>query len=324
LSGSLNVPLQYDSLAALSPVVRKEVLSGELTRRIKNIDAVSYDEVDGIVESIVTLSLSEVVSVLQDPSKLLDHVHASGAGSKSSPAKSSSPAPSQDSRLLDPATNAATASAPEHPSTPISVPSSTPPRTSSPSGSLAPTSEKERMNTAISKLEKLHIPELTDLLMSLPKRDRALCLFNTEVLRAKIADAKVVLESESSEDVVEQLPVVPVTPQVRKVSQSTAMSSPHTPDLSSRGPSATASPAPQTPGAPPSEYTISSLAQMSFAEVHGLVTSGADLPLLKTTSELFKESEQWVGTVSSHTLATFKEQVGRKWCVIFDFVYGKT
>jgi len=121
------------------------------------------------------------------------------------------------------------------------------------------------------------------------------------------------LESDSSDDVGEQLPIVPATPQVRKVSQSTVMSSPHTPDLSSRGPSATASPAPQTPGAPSSQYTVNSLAQKSFVEIYGLVNSGIDLPLLKMSPELLKESEQWVGTVSAHTLPTFKEQVGRKW-----------
>jgi len=150
------------------------------------------------------------------------------------------------------------------------------------------------MVAAISKLEKAHVSDLTELLMSLPKRDRALCLFNTEVLRVKIADAKVVLESDDSDDVVEQHSAVPATPQAR-------------------GPSVAASPAPQTPSAPSSNYTVNSVAQMSFAEIYGLVNSGVELPMLKTSPELVKESEQWVGTVSSHTLATFKEQVGRKW-----------
>jgi len=154
--------------------------------------------------------------------------------------------------------------------------------------------------------------------MSLPKRERALCLFNTEILRAKLADAKVVLESEESDDFIEQQEpapalVAPATPQARKVSQSTILSSPHTPDLSSRGASASASPAPQTPSAPSSNYTVSSLAQMSFAEIYGLVNSGVELPMLKISPEQLKESETWVGTVSAHTLPTFKEQVGRKW-----------
>lgn len=318
MAGSLNVPLQYDSLAALSPVVRREVLSGELTRRIKSMNAVSTDEVEGIVDSVVGLSLSEVVSVLQDPAKLNEHVRYGGP-SKSTPDKSPSPAASQDSRLLDATTNAAIASAPEHPSTPISIPTSlsTPPRTSSPSGSLPPTSERERMVGAISKLEKSNISELTELLMSLPKRDRALCLFNTEILRAKLADAKAVLESEDTEEVVEQPPAAaPTTPPTRKVPQSTMFSSPHTPDLSSRGASAAASPAPQTPSAPSASYTVNSLAQMSFAEIYGLVNSGVELPKYQTSPEQMKESEQWVGTVSAHTLPTFKEQVGRKWSVI--------
>ena len=101
----------------------------------------------------------------------------------------------QDLRLLD-APNA-TASAPDHPSTPLSMPAtlSTPPRTESPSGSVStPQSERDRMLAAVAKLESSQIADLTDLLMSLPKRERAMCLFNVEVLRAKIADAKLVLE----------------------------------------------------------------------------------------------------------------------------------
>ena len=309
----MNVPLQYDSLSALSPVVRKEVLSGELTRRIKGLGAVRHDELESIVDSIVGLSLSDVVSVIQDPAKLADRVRATK--SLSSP----SPVPSQDSRLLDPVTSAAIASAPEHPSTPVSIPGSvvTPPRTSSPSGSLHPTSERERMVQAISKLEKSQIGELTDLLMSLPKRERALCLFNTEVLRAKIADAKNVLEAAEEE---ESSPVpaltpapatIPVTPEKRAAI--VAVSTPETPDLSSRGPSVAASPAPQTPGTNASSHSFDALAQMPFTKIYDLINSGANLPSFSVSPELIEETNQWVASISAHSLPTFKEQAGRKW-----------
>lgn len=307
LSGSLNVPLQYDSLSALSPVVRKEVLSGELTRRIKSMGAVRNDEVEPIVESIVSLSLSDVVSVIQDPAKLADRVRTTK--SLSSP----SPAPSQDSRLLDPITSAAIASAPEHPSTPVSIPGSlaTPPRTSSPSGSLHPTSERERMVQAISRLEKSQIAELADLLMSLPKRERALCLFNTEVLRAKIADAKIVLEAGEEEEPAPAPAPIPVTPQ-KKVTIA-EVGTPETPDLSSRGPSVAASPAPQTPGTSVSSHSFDALAQMPFTKIYNLINSGANLPSLSVSPELIEETNQWVASVSVHSLPTFKEQAGRKW-----------
>lgn len=267
--------------------------------------AVRNDEVEPIVDSIVSLSLSDVVSVIQDPTKLADRVRATK--SLSSP----SPVPSQDSRLLDPVTSAAIASAPEHPSTPVSIPGSviTPPRTSSPSGSLHPTSERERMVQAISKLEKSQIGELSDLLMSLPKRERALCLFNTEVLRAKIADAKIVLEAAEDESVPAPAPI-PVTPQKKVV---VGVSTPETPDLSSRGPSVAASPSPQTPGTTASSHSFDALAQMPFTKIYDLIHSGANLPSLSVSPELIEETNQWVTSVSAHTLPTFKEQAGRKW-----------
>jgi polyadenylate-binding protein len=282
------------------------VLSGELTRRIKGLGAVRNDEVEPIVDSIVSLSLSDVVSVIQDPTKLADRVRAS------KPFSSPSPAPSQDSRLLDPVTNAAIASAPEHPSTPVSIPGSviTPPRTSSPSGSLHLTSERERMVQAISRLEKSQIGELTDLLMSLPKRERALCLFNTEVLRAKIADAKIVLEASEEESAPAPAPI-PVTPQKRVAVPE--FSTPQTPDLSSRGPSVDGSPAPQTPGTNASSHSLDALAQMSFTKIYDLINSGANLPSLSVSPELIEETNRWVTLISAHTLPTFKEQAGRKW-----------
>lgn len=173
------------------------------------------------------------------------------------------------------------------------------------------------MVQAISKLEKSQIGELTDLLMSLPKRERALCLFNTEVLRAKIADAKNVLEAAEEE---ESSPVpaltpapatIPVTPEKRAAI--VAVSTPETPDLSSRGPSVAASPAPQTPGTNASSHSFDALAQMPFTKIYDLINSGANLPSFSVSPELIEETNQWVATISAHSLPTFKEQAGRKW-----------
>jgi len=165
------------------------------------------------------------------------------------------------------------------------------------------------MVQAISKLEKSQIGELTDLLMSLPKRERALCLFNTEVLRAKIADAKIVLEA--GEDPAPAAAAIPVTPQ-KKVAVA-EVSTPETPDLSSRGPSVAASPAPQTPGTNAPSHSFDALAQMPFTRIYDLINSGANLPSLSVSPELIEETNQWVASVSAHSLPTFKEQAGRKW-----------
>lgn len=308
--------MRYDELAALSPVVRKEVLTGELSRRVKAMDVPSKD-VNTIVEGLVGLSLSEVVTVIQDPAKLEEQVQVfQPKGSKaSSPDKSPSPSASQDSRLLDPAALNATASAPEHPSTPISFNDNlapTPPRSTSPSGSVPATSERDRMFSAVSKLETSRQSDITDLIMSLPKRERAMCLFNPENLRVKIADAKVVLDSEDGEEeaAASPAPVAPVTPQAKKTS-TTPAESPQTPALSSRGPSAASSPVPTTPS---STQTIASLARLPAAEIIRLAnsTSATGLPLPKADPVVVQATDEFIDGLLDKPIQMQKQQLGDK------------
>jgi polyadenylate-binding protein len=336
LSGTLNLPMRYDELSTLSPVVRKEVLTGELSRRVKALDSVPAHDVDSVVESLVGLSLSEVVQGIHDPAKLADQVNtlkntlkpSQNSSPDKSPARSASA--SQDSRLLDPNALNATASAPEHPSTPISVSASlsTPPRTSSPSGSVPPTSERDRMVVAVGKFESTRQNELTDLLMSLPKRERAMCLFNIEVLRAKIADAKNVLDSDEAEadahetavdaQSVKSAPQAPVTPQGTRTMA--VQDSPQTPDLSSRGPSATSSPVPGTPSG--TAYTIASLARLPAAEIVKIATSSSatGLPLPKPDPLVVKATDEFIDALVEKPIQTQKQQVGDKlWRVIKAF-----
>ncbi|KAH9931023.1 hypothetical protein B0H21DRAFT_97621 [Amylocystis lapponica] len=326
LSGTLNLPMRYDDLSALTPVVRKEVLSGELSRRIRAMDNIAAEDVDAIVESIVAMSLSDVVQGIQDATKLSEQVQAarSSLSKTSSPSKSPSPAESQDSRLLDPTAPNATASAPDHPSTPLSMPAtlSTPPRTESPSGSLAPTSERDRMAAAVSKLESAQAVELTELLMSLPKRERAMCLFNVEVLRAKIADAKLVLEVDDTESGAPATVEPPVTPQARKVS-TPFEGSPRTPDLSSRGASAATSPTPATPSASSaSSHTIASLARLPASEIIRLANSSSatGLPLPKADPLVVRATDEFIDGLLDKPVQHQKQQLGDKlWRVVKAF-----
>lgn len=326
LAGTLNLPMRYDDLSALSPVVRKEVLTGELSRRLKSMPTISTAEVDGIVESLVGLSLSDVVSAIQDPTRLGDQIqrarNALATSAVTPPEKTPSPANSQDSRLLD--TNAlnATASAPEHPSTPISVAASlsTPPRTSSPSGSVAPAtaSERERILAAVTRLEPERATGLTDLLMSLPKRERAMCLFNVEVLRAKLVDAKAVLDSDDAADESTantapqaKLEPGPVTPQSKRPAPASHESSPQTPELSSRGASAAASPTPATPG---TTHTVASLARLPATEIIKIANSPSTtgLPLPKADPLVIEATDQFIDSLLDKPVITRKQQVGEK------------
>lgn len=331
--------MRYDDLAALSPVVRKEVLTGELSRRVKASDTVPANEVDSVVESLVSLSLSEAVSGIQDPAKFAEQVATARnllkPASTPSPMKSPSPSNSQDSRVLDPSALNATASAPEHPSTPISISASlsTPPRTSSPSGSVPPISEQDRMAVAVSKLESSRQADLVELLMSLPKRERALCLFNTDVLRAKIADAKMVLDSDDGDEEqqkpdtqsIQSAPAqpIPVTPQAKKIS-ATVESSPKTPALSSKGPSAASSPVPVTPGGSSSSHTIASLARLPAAEIIKLANSSSatGLPLPKVDPLVVKSTDEFIDSLMDKPIQAQKQQLGDKLYVgssIFSF-----
>jgi polyadenylate-binding protein len=338
--------MRYDDLSSLTPVVRKEVLTGELMRRVRTLDIVPSTELDALVESLTTVSLSEVLQTIDDPERLKDQVEAWKKNNlkpvdASPPPKSSVPSASasQDSLLANPD---ATASAPEHPSTPISVDAalSTPPRTSSPSGSVPPLSERDRIYQAICKLEKHNQSDLTDLVMSLPKRERALCLFNIEVLRTKLADAKLVLESDEDHNaggLQERTPVEPrakstppVTPQTKRiVSGSGTGESPKTPDLSSRGASATASPLPTTPSTSASTavgsstggtWTVAALAKLSALEIVKVASDPkVVLPggVSKAEPIVVQTTNEFVDGLSDKPVQQRKQLLGDKLCVIF-------
>ena len=328
------MPITYNSLSTLSTVVRKEVLTGEVSRHVKSLEAVDKD-VDTIVESIVSLSLSNVLQILEDPDKLKDQVeHFSSKLPKTenheeSPSRPLSRATSQDSLLLN---NSAAASAPEHPSTPISL---SPARTSSPAGSMPPVSERDRLFAAIAKFESSRQADLTELIMSLPRRERALCLFNTEVLRAKLADAKMVLDSESDDEEdgkpsdnqsIKSAPV-PSTPQAKKSAASLLEASPHAPDLSSAGASTATSSA--TSPAPVSlslvsepSHTNASLAKLPAAEIVRLANSPATgLPLPKADPLVVQATDEFIDQLISKPPAIQKQMLGEKLYVFFPFSF---
>lgn len=337
LAGHLNMSMTYDDLSALSPVVRKEVLTGELQRRVKAMESVQASDVDSVVDALVTMSLGEVVESIHDPNKLAEKVQniqasVTKAADSKEPSKSPSPAASQDSRLLDPNVLNATASAPDHPSTPVSFSTSlsTPPRTSSPTGAssgvtASSVSERERLQAAVGKLEPHpgRAAEITDLLMSLSKRERAMCLFNVEVLRVKVADAKAVLDSDDTEEPIPASALVaPATPSRTTTIGSTVEESPQTPDLSSRGPSTAASPA--APITPPSKsvgstltqtMSLDKLAQMPAARVIEVVKDTATAEALgipRADPLIVKATDEFIDSLAAQPIPKQKQQIGDK------------
>lgn len=306
-------------------MVRNEVVSGTLTRKVKALDIIPSGDVDAVVERIIAsnLPLSEVIGLLQEDddlgrendAKLLDKIEdvrrqlgielsinptSDTVPSSQSQSRSASAA-SQDSRLLA----AATASAPEHPSTPISVTGSisTPPRTSSPSGSVAPLGEKDRVRAAISKLEKDagKLESLTELIMSLPKKDRAMCLFNNEILRVKVAEAREVLESGDDDEVPAPAPASVKTP-------------PRASAVATSPPAA----APTPPPATGPTHTLPSISRLPAAEALRLLTGPASASILASLSltapdPLVRQAtDEFIDGLLDKPVTAQKQQVGEK------------
>ncbi|KAG8897369.1 hypothetical protein FRB99_008203 [Tulasnella sp. 403] len=335
LAGTLNIPIRFEDLSALSPVVRKEVLTGELTRRLKAMDSVVPTEVDGLADSLVNLSLAEVIEGIQNTEALSEQIRKLKAGNateapQQAPAPALTPvAPSssgESTRLLDPSSLSSTpappASAPEHPSTPLSITASLsdPPRTSSPSGSLAVGSEKDKLLASVSRVDPTNAVPITNLLLSLTKKERAMCLFNPEYLKTKVAEAKDVLEADDDREATESVSTVPaaaVTPSKAGNGVSSSVTSPQTPDLSSNGPSAVASPEiPGTPNPPPpaTVHTLASLARLPATEIIKLASSAnaTGLPLPKADPLVFKATDEFIDNLATQSEQQKKQVVGTK------------
>ncbi|KAJ1311240.1 hypothetical protein OPQ81_009739 [Rhizoctonia solani] len=304
LNGNLNMPMQYDELSALSPIVRRDVLSGELTRRLKSTEGVQETEVEALVEAMVSMDLKEIVEGMHSSSlfaEQLMHARQNVSGVTSS---GESPPGSE---------------------TGAEGSRTSPPRTSSPSGSAMfgsdgnKLSERERIARAVAKMEPKKAQEITDLLLSLSKKERALCLFNTDYLRTKVTEAKEVIEVLNLDDKGEddtystqKSKAAPTTPK-KTGTGPTVDVSPQTPELSSRGPSTAASPTPTTPSHP-TVHTLATLAKLTASEIVMLAgsPSATGLPLPKADPMVVKTTDEWIDGLQDKTLHQQKQTVGDK------------
>ncbi|CAE6388828.1 unnamed protein product [Rhizoctonia solani] len=326
LNGTLNVPMQFEELSALTPIVRRDVLTGELTRRLKSTDGVQESELDALVEAMVSMDLKEIVNGIQSPTLFADQLMHARQNVGGLASNGGSP-PGSDAGAEGKSSYPLPSSAPEHPSTPVSFAGSraSPPRTSSPSGSAmfatdgSKLSERDRLARAVSKIEPKKVQEITDLLLSLNRKERALCLFNVEYLRSKVTEAKDIIEvlnldekAEGDTSAAQKAKASPTTPKKSGTGPTTGVS-PHTPDLSSRGPSAAASPTPTTPSHP-TVHTLATLAKLSASEIVMLAgsPSATGLPLPKADPLVVKTTDDWIDGLQDKTPHQQKQTVGDK------------
>ncbi|KAG8910244.1 hypothetical protein FRC01_006439 [Tulasnella sp. 417] len=347
LNGTLGLGYQHEELSALSPVVRRDVLTGELTRQVKSLEIVPSNDLSGIVESLVAMSLTDVVEAIHNKEILKEQVEkitssqlamaptvpAPGETTLESPGPAAPrPVVPEESQLLDPASLANTpapASAPEHPSTPLSATGSLsePARTSSPSGSLLLGAEKDRLLAAVTRVDAAHAADIANLLMSLPKKERAMCLFNPEYLKNKVAEAKAVLEAD--DDAAESVSTVPPaalsTPARSTQGLGSAIMSPQTSAISLSGASGVATPeVPATPAvasaavpavAPAATvHTLATLARLPATEIIKLANSpnATGLPLAKADPEVVKATDEFIDGLNGQSEQQKKQVVGTK------------
>ncbi|KAH7106629.1 hypothetical protein BKA62DRAFT_826128 [Auriculariales sp. MPI-PUGE-AT-0066] len=329
LAGTLNLPMRFEELSALSPVVRREVIAGELTRRISqhpDLPNMAQTDIDAAVERLAQSPLQDIVDMMHDPYQLGARVRGDVSSGEASPSRQPSREPSVDSRSQN---NPTTASAPEHPSTPAAI--STPARTSSPTPSLGAAvssrltnavstplppaaSERDRFAAAVGALEPdaTRAESIVDLLLTLSKTERAKMLFSREFMRTKVEEAKAILATvDATEDQPVSAPALPVTPAKKNIL--TADDSPRTPALSSRGPSTVTSPEP-TPATPPSNNVplasvAKTLAALSAKEIIARAP-GAGLPGPDPT--VVRDNDSYVDGLASRSPANQKQAVGEK------------
>lgn len=150
--------------------------------------------------------------------------------------------------------------------------------------SLTPLSEREKILTAVLKLNDQSIgqrlDELVDLLMGLPTKERKLCLFNPQVLATKVCEAKEIMDTPD-----EVSTIINAVPSTTVFSPSTAIS---TPSLHvSSAIQSTSSPTPvATPSRPTSAGNTHSPASGPSHPVRPAEISEADEPRADTNKRL--------------------------------------
>lgn len=280
---SENGQVDAAQLSALSYVVRNEVISGEFNKRVKELPGMKPENVDSIVAELAQLKLSEAVTALNTPIELISRVteirdrqEANAAG-----------APAAGGLL----------------SAPI-VPSGGGGDSSSMmSSSPATGKERERLLKAITALTLpagTQVEDITDMLVSLPKKERAMALFNSEFLRTKVDEAREILEM-NDEEGVEQGAALAAS-QSAKAVKGAAVTSETTDSTNAATTSSS------------STHTLASLARLPAAEIVRLASApqsagSGGLPLPKADPSIVAETDTFIDGLMSSSPEDQKQKV---------------
>ncbi|KAM0749536.1 hypothetical protein T439DRAFT_52220 [Meredithblackwellia eburnea MCA 4105] len=176
--------------------------------------------------------------------------------------------------------------------------------------SIPSLTEEDRLLAAVTKLEPERAREIVSLLMDLPKKERAMCLFNPSHLKLKVADALVILSPDSEGEDASAV--------VNKSTTGTAT----TPPASSSKSLPTPDPTPSKPSlvVPASLSALSSLpAKDIIALIHSDSTDLSSLDVRRVERTLEDETDLFMDKLEGKPVSEVKQKLGDR---VFRVVKG--
>lgn len=282
--------LDVDQLQSMSVTLRGDILRGGFSRRVKELDDVPDDQVESLVADLSNLRLPEAVSALNDKEQFEQRVAELRRSSKgleaTAPAKETADLPASTTGTGD----AASASW----------------------GALGGGSEREKLVRAMKEQAPAEprAEELTDLLLGLPKKERAMALFNQDYLRNKIDEARAILEMADDDEDKENINGRAVTsPPLTKANLAKAqeeVSAKEAATKSAEGMSELAG----ASGA--QKMTLAQLARKPAAEIVQMASGSeaARLPLPKADAAVTQETDAFIDSIKDLAPHDQKQKLG--------------
>jgi polyadenylate-binding protein len=177
-------------------------------------------------------------------------------------------------------------------------------------------SEKEKLLNAVRKIHPDRASEITELIASLPKKDRALCLFNTEILKAKVAEAKEVLDATE-----EEVTTSSAAASVVSGGEQSKATTPAEAVKESAVAAAKAKAQEEEPTTTTTTYTLESLAKLPASEIVRIASSSTPppQPLSRPDSSVAKEIDAFVDGLRGKPAHEQKQKLGER---LFKVVKG--
>ncbi|CAG8623443.1 24494_t:CDS:2 [Dentiscutata erythropus] len=161
-----------EDLSGLAPKARREVLMSELQKRFKHIPSIPAEEVNPIIEYLLSMKTPEILHILKDATSLSQKI-----------------TEARHHLMLEKKRR----STEEAPSVTAGINASSNVHNVQALSSNVP--QREKFLKAIKKLCSRNPEEVLDLIMTLSQKERSLCYFNADYLTKKILEANQALEA---------------------------------------------------------------------------------------------------------------------------------